>query len=309
MPDRQQVSIRIVTADEEGRRLDNYLSGVLGGVPRALVYRFIRSGEVRVNGRRAKASQRLELQDKVRIPPYVAPDAANPQIGRGIRETVEAAVLYEDEHLLVLNKPSGMAVHGGTGLAFGLVDVVRVIRPEHTKLELVHRLDRETSGCLLFAKDGLTLRNLHQQLRDGAMRKSYVTLLAGHLPHGPVRCAAPLEMVPDGNGERHAVVSEGGMAARTEFTGRTWYADWTLVDVDLDTGRTHQIRAHAASLGYPVAGDDRYGQQSANHQARALGLRRMFLHAAVLEFEHAGWRRMESPLPAELGEVLRRLPL
>ncbi len=308
MSERPQVSIRIVTEDEAGRRLDNYLTTVLGSVPRALVYRIIRSGEVRVNGRRAKVGQRLESEDKVRIPPFTAPDTDTVQIGRGIRQGVESAVMFEDGHLLVLNKPSGLAVHGGTGLAFGLIDVVRAIRPECSKLELVHRLDRETSGCLLFAKDSITLRDLHRQLREGAMRKSYVTLLAGRLPGGRIPCNLPLAMAPDGQGERHAVVTDEGVAARTEFTGRSWYAGWTLTDVELDTGRTHQIRAHAAALGYPVAGDTRYGAELANQQLRALGLRRMFLHAAVLEFDHAGRVRMEATLPPELAAVLPRLP-
>lgn len=299
MSDRSQVSIRIVTADEEGRRLDNFLTTVLRGVPKALVYRFIRSGEVRVNGRRAKAGQRLLPDDKVRIPPYTAPDTAAPQIGRGIRQAVESAVMFEDEHLLVLNKPAGLAVHGGTGLAFGLIDVVRAVRPDCTSLELVHRLDRETSGCLLFAKDGITLRNLHRQLREGGMRKAYVTLLAGRLPSGRIPCQLPLAMAPDGNGERHAVVSADGAAARTEFTARAWYAEWTLTDVELETGRTHQIRAHAAALGHPVAGDTRYGEEAANHKLRDVGFKRMFLHAAVLEFDHAGPRRMEAQLPSE----------
>ncbi|MDH4382735.1 MAG: RluA family pseudouridine synthase [Gammaproteobacteria bacterium] len=307
MSERQPAAIREVSPDEAGRRLDNYLTTLLGGVPRALVYRIIRSGEVRVNGRRAQAAQRVEAGDKVRVPPFVPPDAAAPQIGRGIKDTVEAAVLFEDEHLMALNKPSGLAVHGGSGLPFGVVDVVRAIRPDEPRIELVHRLDRETSGCLLLAKNGRTLRELHSQLRDGGMRKSYLALLWGRLPAGAIRCAAPLQMVPDGNGERHAVVSSEGNDARSEFRGRQWYAEWTLTDVEIDTGRTHQIRAHAAHLGHPVAADARYAEPFIYEQGRGLGLRRMFLHAAVLEFEHQGRRQLEAPLPDDLAALVSRL--
>ena len=308
MSDRQQASVREVTHDEVGRRLDNFLASVLGGVPRSLVYRVIRSGEVRVNGRRAKAGQRLELGDKVRVPPYSAPDTASPVIGKLPRAAVEQAVLYEDDHLMVLGKPSGMAVHAGSGLPFGVIDVARAIRPDCVKLELVHRLDRETSGCLMLAKDGVTLRELHRQLRAGTMNKRYLALMAGALPQDAFTCAAPLAMVPDGHGERRAEVSDEGVEALTMFAGERWFAEFTLANVTLATGRTHQIRAHAAHLGHPLAADNRYGDPEFNHKAKGLGLKRLFLHAHELAFEHAGERlRVEAPLPADLAMVLETL--
>lgn len=308
MSDRQQASVREVAGDEAGRRLDNYLTSVFGGVPRSLVYRVIRSGEVRVNGRRAKASQRLAAGDKVRIPPHSAPDSPTPVIGRAIKDAVEQSVLLEDEHLMVLNKPSGMAVHAGSGLPFGVIDVARAIRPACVKLELVHRLDRETSGCLMLAKDGVTLRALHQQLRAGSMRKAYLALLAGEFPEGPMTCSAPLLMVPDGQGERRAQVSPEGLHAQTGFYGESWFPDWTLVRVSLATGRTHQIRAHAAHLGHPVAADTRYGHPLGNEKAREIGLKRLFLHADTLTFEHAGRPlTVVAPLPADLSRVLDTL--
>ncbi len=308
MSDRQQASVREVTQDEAGRRLDNFLATVFGGVPRSLVYRVIRSGEVRVNGRRAKAGQRLELGDKVRVPPYSAPDAVSPVIGKLPRALVEEAVLYEDEHLIVLGKPSGMAVHAGSGLPFGVIDVARAIRPDCVKLELVHRLDRETSGCLMLAKDGVTLRELHRQLRAGTMNKQYRTLMAGRLPQGALTCLAPLAMVPDGHGERRAEVSEEGVEAHTVFAGEQWFAEFTLANVTLATGRTHQIRAHAAHLGHPVAADARYGGPEFNIKAKALGLKRLFLHAHELAFDHQGKRlRVKAPLPADLAMVLETL--
>ncbi len=307
MSDRQLVSIREVELDHEGRRLDNFLTTLMGGVPRALVYRIIRSGEVRVNGKRAQPAQRLVAGDKVRVPPFTPHDAAVPQIGAAMRQTVAAAIVYEDDQILLLNKPSGLAVHAGSGLPFGVIDVVRVLRPECSKIELVHRLDRETSGCLLLAKDIATLRALHLQLREGRMHKGYVALLNGHLPAEPVRCDAPLAMVMDGQGERRAEVSATGVAARTEFRVRARLGRWTYSEIILDTGRTHQIRAHAAYLGHAVAGDPRYGDPTDNQTLRALGLNRTFLHAEIIEFEHAGPQRFCVPLPAELSSVLSRL--
>ena len=308
MSDRQQASVREVTHDEVGRRLDNFLASVFGGVPRSLVYRVIRSGEVRVNGRRAKAGQRLELGDKVRVPPFSAPDTVSPVIGKLPRAAVEQAVLYEDDHLMVLGKPSGMAVHAGSGLPFGVIDVARAIRPDCVKLELVHRLDRETSGCLMLAKDGVTLRELHRQLRAGTMNKQYVALMAGALPRHAFTCAAPLAMVPDGHGERRAEVSEEGVEALTMFSGERWFAGFTLANVTLATGRTHQIRAHAAHLGHPLAADTRYGDPEFNNRVKGLGLKRLFLHAHELAFDHAGTRlRVKAPLPADLAMVLETL--
>lgn len=289
------------------RRLDNFLGTELPGAPRAYVYRVIRSGEVRVNGRRAAPNLRLHAGDKVRIPPFTAAATDTPRLGRALLARIEACILHEDERLLVLDKPAGIAVHGGSGLDYGLVDVVRALRPDGGRIDLVHRLDRETSGCLLFARDPATLRRLHEQLRAGGMDKAYVALLAGRLPSRPLDCRAPLAMEPDRHGEKHAVVRVDGMTARTEFRVRRRYAGATLAAVTLDTGRTHQIRAHAAHLGHPVAGDERYGDTAFNRRLKSLGLKRLFLHAERLEFALDRPLCFTAPLPTELCAVLDAL--
>ena len=301
--------VQEIGAEHADRRLDNFLTTVLEGAPRAYVYRIIRSGEVRVNGGRASPGQRLACGDKVRIPPFTATAGEAPRIGRQVLARIEEHILFEDSRFIVLNKPAGIAVHGGSGLDFGLIDVMRLLRPDAGKIDLVHRLDRETSGCLLFARDLLTLRQLNQQLRDGHMHKAYVALLAGQLPERPLDCRAPLAMVPDQHGEKHAIVSADGVAAHTTFRARLRYADATLAAVTLDTGRTHQIRAHAAHLGHPVAGDQRYGEPAFNKALRTLGLKRLFLHAERLRFTLDRPYEFSAPLPEELDQVLQGLPV
>jgi 23S rRNA pseudouridine955/2504/2580 synthase len=198
-------------------------------------------------------------------------------------------------------------VHGGSGLDFGLIDVLRELRPGAGRIDLVHRLDRETSGCLLFARNPVTLRALHRLLREGGMDKAYVALLAGRLPQRPIDCRAPLAMEPDRHGERRAVVSPDGAPAHTVFRARQRYAGATLAAIALDTGRTHQIRVHAASLGHPVAGDPRYGDPDFNRRLHGLGLRRLFLHAERLSFRLEREYVFEAPLPEELERVLGTL--
>ncbi len=296
-----------VGLDQADRRLDNFLATLLEGAPRAYVYRVIRSGEVRVNGRRASPGQRLAVGDKVRIPPFAVAETPPARIGTQVLARVEQAILHEDERLIVLNKPSGIAVHGGSGLDFGLIDVIRALRPDSGRIDLVHRLDRETSGCLLFARDASSLRELHRQLRDGEMNKAYVALVAGRLPQRPLACDAPLAMGLDQHGERRAVVSDEGVAAHTLFRVRTRYHGATLAAVTLGTGRTHQIRAHAAHLGHPVAGDERYGDPAFNKSLRPCGLRRLFLHAERLRFRLDRAYEFSAPLPEELAGVLAQL--
>ena len=304
-----RLGARIVEVDAEhaGRRLDNFLGSLLGQVPRSLVYRFIRSGEVRVNGRRAAPALRVELGDKVRVPPHFDAEAPGRPISPKIRELVRQAIVWENPHALLLNKPAGLAVHGGSGLPFGVVDVVRLLRPDASRVELVHRLDRETSGCLLLAKDVSTLRALHGQVREGRVHKRYAALLHGKLPSAEWICEAPLLMVPDGKGERRAEVNPAGQPARSWFRAVSVFRDCTLAEVILDTGRTHQIRAHAASMGCPVAGDSRYGDPAADARLKELGLSRLFLHADQLGFECAGRHTVDAPLPAELRTVLDAL--
>lgn len=304
---RSGVRIVDVPAAHADRRLDNFLATQFEGAPRAFIYRVIRSGEVRVNGRRASPGQRLQAGDKVRLPPFAHATTAPPRIPRPVLARIEAAILHEDARLLVIDKPAGIAVHGGSGLEYGVIDVVRELRPDAGRIDLVHRLDRETSGCLLFARDPVTLRQLNELLRRGEMDKAYVALLAGQLPERPVDCRAPLALVPDRHGEKRAVVSPDGAHARTLFRVRERFAGATLADVELDTGRTHQIRAHAAHLGHPVAGDERYGDPAFNRTMKQAGLRRLFLHAARLEFTLDRPLSFTAPLPAELAAVLSAL--
>ena len=303
-------SVRVVTVepDEADRRLDNFLITRLKGVPRSRIYRIIRSGEVRVNKGRAKPDRRLAAGDEVRIPPIrVGGPAKAPS--RGSAEWLEQRIVYEDRDLLVLDKPSGLAVHGGSGISFGAIELLRQLRGEDSFLELVHRLDRDTSGCLLVAKRRPALRNLHAQFREGEVQKIYQTLLLGHWRGGNQYVDAPLLTTNRKNGERHVRVDATGKAARTKFIPAQAFAAAQLTSVELDTGRTHQIRVHAAHLGHPVAGDTRYGPAD-DPIVSGYGLQRLFLHAASLAFESPkGDRviRVESPLDAELMAVLEKL--
>lgn len=298
-----------VTADEDGRRLDNYLISRLKGVPRSRIYRMIRGGEVRINGRRAKADSRLKAGDDLRLPPVRVARPADKTAGAAARgRELEACVLYEDKDLLVLDKPAGLAVHGGSGISQGAIELLRAARG-NDQLELAHRLDRDTSGCLMVAKRRSALRNLHAQLRDGTVRKIYTALLVGQL-RGPERIVDdPLLTTERRGGERHVTVSEDGKAARSFFRPREALSRCTLCDVQIETGRTHQIRAHAAHIGHPLAGDVRYG--TANDPAvRRAGLQRLFLHASSLSFDSPSDElaiNVQSPLPEELEAVLENL--
>lgn len=298
-----------VAADQAGRRLDNFLLGLLSGVPRPRIYRMIRSGEVRVNGGRARPERRLKAGDEVRIPPVQTRDAATRRPPREQSERLEARVIYEDAELLALNKPAGLAVHGGSGLSWGVIELLRAARPDADFLELVHRLDRETSGCLLIAKRRSALRRLHQQFRDGEVRKHYVALLCGRLRGEQRYVDAPLLTTTRRGGERHVEVDAAGKPARSRFYPRQRFQSLTLTDVVIETGRTHQIRAHAAFIGHPVAGDERYGV-GAERAARRFGLQRLFLHADCLSFDSPATGqvlRIEAPLEPELVQVLDRV--
>lgn len=301
-------AVRVTASeDEAGRRLDNFLLTHLKGVPRAHVYRLIRSGEVRVNSGRVKASYRLIAGDEVRVPPVRQSDASNaPPPGRVRADWIEALVLYEDDELLVLNKPSGLAVHGGSGISLGAIELLRAIRGPHTQLELAHRLDRDTSGCLLIAKRRAALRALHAQFRDGTVDKRYLALLIGRWPGRARTVDAPLLTDERRGGERHVRVDATGKESITRFVPLERFPDAVLAEVLLTTGRTHQIRVHAASIGHPVAGDERYGMADdpivSNH-----GLKRLFLHARSLAFRGPGTGKQIS-VEASLGDDLT-LPL
>ena len=298
-----------VTSEEAGRRLDNFLLTRLKGVPRAHVYRLIRGGEVRVNSRRVQAGYRLNTGDEVRIPPVRQADARTPlPVGRVRADWIQECVLYEDQDLLVLNKPSGLAVHGGSGISLGAIELLRAVRGPREHLELVHRLDRDTSGCLLVAKRASALRALHAQFRDGSIDKRYLALLIGRWPGRARTVDAPLITDERRGGERHVRVDAAGKSALTRFIPLERFAEAVLTEVHLTTGRTHQIRVHAASIGHPVAGDERYGLADDLVVARH-GLKRLFLHARSLAFTspHNGPLTIEAPLGDDLTAPLDRI--
>jgi 23S rRNA pseudouridine955/2504/2580 synthase len=317
-------AVRHVEVGEEraGQRLDNFLMRLLGNVPRSHIFRLVRRGEVRVNGRRAKPDRRLQRDDSVRVPPVRIDPAPSPaRASARLISVVESAVLYEDERLLVIDKPAGLAVHGGSGISLGVIEALRASRPRQ-ELELAHRLDRDTSGCLLIARKAKSLRTLHELLREGRFEKGYLALLEGHWSLGHTRIEAPLRTDLRVGGERTVRVHPGGKPSVSEFRPVQFFGTRvagsqraagpvraTLVEVVLHTGRTHQIRVHAAHAGHPIAGDEKYGDESFNIRMRDLGLGRMFLHAHTVSFEwpEGGPFSASAPLPAELRAVLDRL--
>ena len=304
--------VQMVTVDEnnDGQRLDNFLIAQLRGVPRSWVYRVLRRGEVRVNKGRCKPSRRLQIGDVVRIPPVrVSPKAANSP-SRELTNKIDKSVIYEDNLLLIINKPTGVAVHGGSGLAHGVIEILRAARPESSFLELAHRLDRETSGCLMLAKKRSALRRLQELQRDAKIEKRYLALLAGRTRKGRWRVDFPLRKNTLQGGERVVRVDPEGKPAATVFRKLEQFGDAMLVEATLETGRTHQIRVHAAANGTPILGDEKYGDAEANRAFRALGLRRLFLHAASLSFdwpECQGGFQIQATLPTELQSVVETL--
>jgi 23S rRNA pseudouridine955/2504/2580 synthase len=299
-----------VGAEEAGQRLDNYVQKRLPGVPRSRVYRVIRRGEVRVNGRRAGPELRLQAQDRVRLPPVrVAPAADTGRPSPELTDRIARAIVHEDEKLLVLDKPAGVAVHGGSGVSFGVIESLRALRPGES-LELVHRLDRDTSGCLLVARHAATLRALHTLMRESGVEKRYLALVRGKWELGAKRIDVPLRTDTRVGGERTVRAALSGKHSLSEFRPVQFFGKTaTLMEVTLHTGRTHQIRVHAAHAGHPVAGDEKYGDAAFNETVRALGLRRMFLHAHSLSFAwpHGGEFSVNTPLPAELAAVIDQL--
>ena len=299
---RPQVVHLTVDAESAGQRLDNYLIRQLKGVPKTHVYRIIRSGEVRVNKGRAGADTRVQAGDAVRVPPVRQAERAEKPV-----PAREFAVLFEDDHLLAIDKPAGVAVHGGSGLAFGVIEQLRRARPDARLLELVHRLDRETSGVLLIAKKRSALKHLQEQFRDRSTGKTYLALVAGDWPERLKVIDMPLHKYLQGDGERRVRVVDAAhpdaMRAVTLVKVRERRDGCSLLEVTIKTGRTHQIRVHLAAQGHPIAGDDKYGDFDWNRRLQKQGLKRMFLHAWRLQFEHpASGERLElhSPLPPDL---------
>jgi len=313
-PQQPKTSVRTLTVDEDvaGQRIDNFLIRQLKGVPKSFVYRILRRGEVRVNKGRIKAGYRLQPGDMVRIPPVRLSDRPKSSPGQWITKQLDGAALYEDGRFLVLNKPSGLAVHGGSGLSHGVIEALREMRTEDRHLELVHRLDRDTSGCLLIARKRSALRILHELLRTRRVQKRYLALLAGSWPRDSLEVDEPLAKNRLQSGERMVRVDPRGKQAQTRFRVLRRYRDAMLVEARLMTGRTHQIRVHAAHLGTPILGDDKYGDDLLNRRMREKGLRRLFLHAASLSFrwpEEEGDITVKAPLDPDLDTLLERLSL
>ncbi len=301
----------LIEIDEEsaGQRIDNFLFSRLKGVPKSHVYRILRKGEVRVNGGRCQAQRKLDSGDVVRVPPIRLAERDEQEIPAVVvQQRLTGRILYEDEDFLVVNKPAGMAVHGGSGLSYGVIEGLRKIRPQAKFLELVHRLDRDTSGCLLVAKKRSALRHLHELFRsDHQVKKVYLALLAGAWARKQLLVDAPLKKNILQSGERMVRVAKDGKPARTEFRRLRKFASATLVEAKLYTGRTHQIRVHAQSVGHPIALDERYGDDKLNQEFRRLGLKRLFLHASELAFVHPRDNKpfhVKAPLEPELEDFL-----
>ncbi len=294
-----------VSADRAGQRIDNFLRNELPGVPKGRVYRLLRRGEVRVNGGRVRAEYKLQEGDEVRIPPARINTGAPPPPTKLAAEMLDR-VIYEDKRLLVINKPTGFAVHGGSGVSHGVIELLRHARPDLKELALVHRIDRETSGCLVMAKRHSALRELHERFREGLVEKNYLALAVGDWQYGEQLIDVPLYVQNRKGGERHVIVSDSGKTAQTRISLSRTYGVYSLLQCAPVTGRTHQIRVHLQHAGHPIAGDDRYGDADANKQARRLGLKRLFLHAQSIAFANKSGNDLHftAPLADDLERFL-----
>ena len=308
MNDLRKESVTFLEVDENGadQRIDNFLFRLLKGVPKSHVYRILRGGEVRVNKKRVTQTYRLQLGDLLRIPPVRV--AKNPDT-----EFVPAAefpILHEDDALLAVNKPAGTAVHGGSGVSFGVIEQLRRARPQAKFLELVHRLDRETSGVLLLAKKRSALTAMHEIMREGNSDKRYSALVLGQWQNARQHVKLPLHKFDTPQGEKRVMVREDGKESHTIFSLQKSWPEFSLLEAQLKTGRTHQIRVHLAHLGFPIAGDDKYGDFARNKVLMKQGLKRMFLHAHSISFAHpltGEPLQLTAPLPQELESFIRRL--
>ena len=304
------VRLVTVTENQDGQRIDNYLFRIFKGVPKSHVYRILRSGEVRVNKKRIDQTYRLQAGDIIRIPPVKTAEREEKRI-----PDARFDILYEDDSILVINKPAGVAVHGGSGVSFGVIEQLRAMRPEAKFLELVHRLDKETSGILVLAKKRSALTRLHEQIREGAIDKRYQALVHGNWKNQRQHVRLPLLKYHTADGERRVRVDAAGQASHTVFNVLRHYPDFTLLEAELKTGRTHQIRVHLASSGFVIAGDEKYGDYELNRQLQKGkkgedALKRMFLHACKITFVHPESGKpvtITAPLPDECAGYLKTL--
>lgn len=284
-PQKNTVKILTITEEQQGQRLDNFLMTRLKGLPKSHLYRILRKGEVRVNKGRVKPDYRLQVGDAVRIPPLrLSPPSPVYVPSQNVRTLLTDAILYEDKNILIINKPAGMAVHGGSGVNFGVIEALRQMRPEAKFLELAHRLDRDTSGCLVLAKKASILKEIHELLRSGKVDKRYQALVKGYWPKHLHEVDAPLQKFQLRSGERMVNVNVEGKASLTEFHVLKRFASATLVEARLHTGRTHQIRVHTAHVEHPIVGDEKYGDKDFNKQMHSLGCKGLCLHSCSVEF-------------------------
>lgn len=298
-----------IGAEQAGQRIDNYLIKILPGVPKSHVYKILRKGEIRVNKKRIKPEYRLQEQDEIRVPPIrIATKNQNVPLSK-TANLLEKRIIYEDEQIIIINKPSGIASHGGSGINFGVIEIMRALRPNARFLELVHRLDRDTSGCMILAKKRSALVELHALLRTGKITKTYLALVKGSWESGKKMVNLPLVKNQLQSGERIVRVNKEGKEAITEFKLIKKFVQASLVEAILHTGKTHQIRVHTAYLGHPIAGDEKYGDKEFNKTLRHSGLKRLFLHAKTIKFIFTSGQNIEikSPLDNELNEVLSKL--
>lgn len=300
-----------VAPELAGQRIDNFLRTQLRGVPKTLIYRILRKGEVRVNKGRVKPEYKLQAGDLVRVPPLRLAERDEPEpLAQGLLERLEAAIVYEDKALIVLNKPAGIAVHGGSGLSYGVIEALRQLRPDAKELELVHRLDRDTSGLLMIAKKRSMLRHLHQALRGDGVDKRYMALVRGRWETAKKQVNAPLLKNTLRSGERMVEVTEDGKEALTLFRVLRRFGDFaTLVEARPVTGRTHQIRVHARHAGHSIAGDSKYGDEEFTREIRELGGKRLFLHAYALRvpLPDGGELALEAPVDEVWTRTLEKL--
>ena len=305
------VQLLEVAPELAGQRIDNFLRAQLKGVPKTLIYRILRKGEVRVNKGRVKPEYKLQAGDVVRVPPLRLAERDEPApLAQSLLERLEAAIVFEDKALIVLNKPAGIAVHGGSGLNYGVIEAFRQLRPDAKDIELVHRLDRDTSGLLMIAKKRSMLRHLHEALRGDGVDKRYMALVRGNWPTAKKKVAAPLLKNNLRSGERMVEVNPEGKEALTEFRVLRRFGEFaTLVEASPITGRTHQIRVHAKHAGHSIAGDAKYGDEEFTREIRELGGKRLFLHAYQLKIELPDGQllELEAPVDAMWAQTLERL--
>lgn len=295
-----------INLDQAGQRIDNFLINYLKGVPRSHIYRLLRHGEVRVNSGRVAAQYRIQVHDKIRIPPLRYSQTEKPASpGSRLVQLISTSIIHEDNGLIVINKPAGLAVHGGSGVNFGAIEIIRELRPKAACLELVHRLDRDTSGLLMIAKRRSVLRHLHTLLRDGSIEKYYLTLVKGNWQGQTRTINAPLIKNHLASGERIVRIDQTGKEAATIFMPLIKLSPASLIKARPITGRTHQIRVHANYAGYPIAGDEKYGHAEFNQLARNWGLNRLFLHAYYLSFENETGQKVT--LTAQPDEILHNV--